>query len=331
LTCEEGLLVRYGLDKVVIRTSDLPKPTRQSRGSGNRTISQFLTLKRSKDYGSYGQGRYWNEEEVDLSDGGVYVEVNRYNVKIGPKIENTHWLKAECHVDELQNYFEWIRNVDKDVVIYGIKSAALGKLKDHPNWISLWEYMHLLVENTKDELDDELAKVYSTKVCRSEDYFEQFKPDNFADPNGEYAEAVKTFSECKGLTASDKLSSYKRIKNFLCIESKVSKYNFDKVAEELVEKYPLIACIDSYQWGQRSNKLTKAILPYIDSIDCGEEFSLDGIIGLMRYIDFDDILMKGIDKKNNKELKNAIMKACQGSNESVESMLSNASLINHVA
>jgi hypothetical protein len=51
----------------------------------------------------------------------------------------------------------------------------------------------------------------------------------------------------------------------------------------------------------------------------------------MRYIDFDDILMKGIDKKNNKELKNAIMKACQGSNESVESMLSNASLINHVA
>jgi transposase len=327
LTCEEGLLVKYGLDKVVIRTSDLPKPTRQSNGgSGNRTVSQFLTLKRSKDYGSYGQGRYWNEEEVDLSNGGVYVEVNRYNVKIGPKFENSQRLKAEGHVEECFLYFEWIRNIDKDVVIYGVKSAAVDKLKDHPNWISLWEYMLLLVENTKDELDDELAKVYSTRVCNSEDYFEEFKPDAFANPNGEYAEAVKTFSECKGLKASDKLSSYKRIKNFLCIESKVSKYNFDKIAEELVEKYPLISCINTYHWGQRSDKFKKAILPYIDSIDCGEELSLDSIIGLMRYIDFDDL-----NNKDNEELKNAIMKACQGSNESVKSMLSNASLINHVA
>ena len=163
-------------------------------------------------------------------------------------------------------------------------------------------------------------------MCNSEDYFEEFKPDAFANPNGEYAEAVKTFSECKGLKASDKLSSYKRIKNFLCIESKVSKYNFDKIAEELVEKYPLISCINTYHWGQRSDKFKKAILPYIDSIDCGEELSLDSIIGLMRYIDFDDL-----NNKDNEELKNAIMKACQGSNESVKSMLSNASLINHVA
>jgi hypothetical protein len=328
LTCEEGLLVKYGLDKVVIRTSDLPKPTRQSSGgSGNRTISQFLTLKKSTDHGSFGQGRYWNEEEVDLSEGGVYVEVNRYNVKIGPKFENGHSLKAECHVENLQNYFGWISNVDKDVVIYGIKSAALSKLEDHPNWISLWEYMHLLVENTKDELDDELAKVYSTRVCNSDDYFEGFKPDVFADPNGKYAEAVKTFSECKSLKASDKLSSYKRIKEFIGIVSKVSKYDFDKIAEELVEEYPLITCIDTYQWGRRgSDKFNKLIVSYIDAIDCGEDFSLDDIIGLMRYMDFDHN-----NKKNNKELKNAIMKACQGSNESVKSMLSNASLINHVA
>ena len=94
----------------------------------------------------------------------------------------------------------------------------------------------------------------------------------------------------------------------------------------MVEKYPLIACIDTYQWGNRNNsKFKKAVLSYIDSIDCGEEFSLDGIIKLMRFIDFDDI------DKNNEKLKNAIMKACQGSNESVKSMLTNASLINHVA
>jgi transposase len=328
LTCEEGLLVRYGLDKVVIRTSDLPKPTRQSSGgSGNRTVSQFLTLKESKDYSSYGQGRYWNEEEVDLSEGGVYVEVNRYDVKIGPKFENSHSLKGECHVESLQTYFGWIKNIDKDVVICGIKSAALSKLEDHPNWISLWEYMQLLVENTKDELDDELAKVYSTRVCNSEDYFEGFKSDVFADPNGTYAEAVKTFSECKSLKASDKLSSYKRIKEFIGIVSKVSKYDFDKVAEELIEKYPLIACVDTYQWGRRaSDKFKKLIVSYIDSIDCGEEFALDDIIGLMRYMDFNVL-----SKESNEKLKNAIMKACQESNEGVKSMLSNASLINHVA
>jgi hypothetical protein len=94
---------------------------------------------------------YWNTTDVDLNDGGVYVEIERYKVTSG---SNRHGDAGEVY-----HYYKNILKsigLEFDFPLYGIKPSMMEKedILSKPEWVTLDKYVQNKVEEHMSDADN---------------------------------------------------------------------------------------------------------------------------------------------------------------------------------
>lgn len=152
----QEFLERVGTEKSELHyISSLPKPERRTYERNKEFAYEFNTLAGiSKPYGREGRARWWKPTELDLDDGGVYVEINNYEV-VG--IGHPCYLVGK--IDSL------MQAGIKVPAVYGIKTAKLKNFQEDDNWTSFQDWAKEQLEETiiKEGLQDALNAVHTAK------------------------------------------------------------------------------------------------------------------------------------------------------------------------
>ena len=84
----------------------------------------------------------WSETNIDFAnDTGVYIAISRYKPA-----------DYECANSAIRDAFKYLRTVDTDFKLYGIKKAEIKKAEDNPNMVSIEEYVATLTKKLRSEI-----------------------------------------------------------------------------------------------------------------------------------------------------------------------------------
>ncbi len=245
----EQFLKDTGLDEVVLRASTLPKPAQKAHSlrqkSEKATLNEYKYPHSSKDAASY-----WKPAEIDLADGGVYVEISYYRYESGK------------HPDDMKATLQCLEGMDLLVPIYGIRTSDLKVLAKYKNWVSLKDYVTKILEDKKDLL---------VQVKAGNDW------SNFSDggaiagldgelPKSVFADFVKQVAFGKECYEDGMVSSYKQLASLRGIYSPPVN-SLESMFKEMQSRYPLFRNFS--WWTASSNKqaFTESLGDYIVMVD----------------------------------------------------------------
>ena len=145
---------------------------RKPRGSNpnGNPLNAKKVLKFNNDQMGYSlddNSGYWETDNIDLEDGGIYVNLDRY------KINGVH------PNEYLKSYYAALLCIGiDDPTIYGVKNSLLPKVVSNPKWVKLRDYVLSTIE--KHIADNDLAKeLIKVKVYKSYSSYQ----DNFVSEN----------------------------------------------------------------------------------------------------------------------------------------------------
>jgi hypothetical protein len=140
------LLKAIGISAKEIRlASSIPKKIRTSKGGGvggrrsrlaGTKARAFILNDKFRGYAD----NCWDEKEVDLTLGGVYVQIHRYKVVSAPGYSVDRALEPTYLEDPLNHLKRIVGAVNMPEVI-GVKTAKVAKFQKHPKWVTLKEYI----------------------------------------------------------------------------------------------------------------------------------------------------------------------------------------------
>jgi hypothetical protein len=228
--------------------------------------SSLPTVSSNKSYSSSGEQRSklcmwkerrWQDVDVDMSAGGYFVEINRYDI-VDLEGERNAFIGANSLIEAIKDI---TGEPEKEIVVYGIKSQELKKKKfnSEGQWTNLLE----LISEVRNE---KLEEVKESMVAYCE--FENFNNDSgswhlekaseFLEvvPNDikEYLEGLSNMKSFKTVYSAVKRSSHwvgKSFKEEMGEElTSLTEINtWDVKWDKLIETYPMLIFIsDSRYW-----------------------------------------------------------------------------------
>lgn len=244
----------------VVNLSTLPKPiiTRKA-GIYTRSAKSFMYYWMPYHGYSKAASNYWKEEEVSLSEGGVYVEINRF-----------HYTGKNGAVDCEPEHLDFYQGVMKDIIgedfkIYGIRSLDLPKLlKKTANnlrpWTKLWDFVSKIVKRYEHWQQD----IALHKELESLGY----NQIRFWKTLGKMINHPKVEKICEYLKY-ERLETNKEKYNLLCVRQGVDIQPSEVISplvEEFLNTYPLLK-----PFAQTShldlNSYRNSVVQYIEIID----------------------------------------------------------------
>lgn len=252
----DGFLKKYYLDDLVTKTSEVPVEDKTTVDGGPRKKTA-KAVKCTWDFDCHVQSSTWQDIEVDLDAGGVYVEVNRYKVSCGELLtprrtnatpEDTSgekiWLKPYYLRDHAVN----ARHLFDLPELIGIRSSLLHKVEDHPKWVRLDEFIGKKMEELVEAyVDCQRSKAYQNATLPFKgghiNFFEgkTFAPDSIF---GEYVAKLislqKLLKDEEVKTLNEALGHWPKMIDTPEVDT---QYEMDKLADlsvELLKTYPMI-------------------------------------------------------------------------------------------
>ena len=232
--------------------------------------SSLPTVSSNKSYGSTGEQRSklciwkerrWQDVDVDMSVGGYFVEINRYDI-VDLKGERTSWVNVNSVREAIQ---ELTGESEEEMVVYGIKSQELKKKKfnSEGQWTNLLE---LLSEVRNEKLEE--VKESMVAYCEFE---------NFHNNRGsEHLEKASEFLEVVPNDIKEYLEGLNNMKSFRTVYSAIKRSSnwvgkdfreevgqeftslspsvdpeintWDAKWDKLMETYPMLAFITDVSW-----------------------------------------------------------------------------------
>lgn len=270
----ETFLNDSGLNEVTKLVSVLPKPERAARGSKQQK-------KTAKAVRFCGGNRYeersshcWEDHKIeDLDQGGIYVEVNRYNWSAG-KLSGNEMTEPRF----LSNHVTKARAFDPNLGdVIGLRKALVAKVKDNPNWVRLDQHIVNLVKNDADLLNDAIAYAVWLAVKSKADEVSNMmdklmgkdwattstlgslmnETDMFRQCGTKEVKAFRTIREAYGYLVDEHLPE--GVDYTTLIEGLVARW------ESLTDDYPMMRFV-SWNWSLSDGKL-EAVVDYINTID----------------------------------------------------------------
>jgi hypothetical protein len=228
--------------------------------------SSLPTVSSNKSYSSSGEQRSklcmwkerrWQDVDVDMSAGGYFVEINRYDI-VDLEGERNAFIGANSLIEAIKDI---TGEPEKEIVLYGIKSQELKKKKfnSEGQWTNLLE---LLSEVRNEKLEEVKESIVS--YCE----FENFNNDSGSShlekaseflevvPNDikEYLEGLSNMKSFKTVYSAIKRSCHwvgKSFKEEVGEEfNSLSQINtWDVKWDKLIETYPMLIFVgDSRYW-----------------------------------------------------------------------------------
>lgn len=250
-------LTETGLDEVVIKTSSLPKLERVYTARG--------TAVRAKVYEFVGGSKnavadYWKAADVDLDDGGVYVEILYFKYRIDEKGET----EEPRRLARLKQLLESVSG--HPVTIYGVRPADRRAIDESEGeWTPLKDY----VERIYDKVSAKYMAAAQTAAQYGElNYglrmtFAKWKnlPDGLLKT---FAGKLKDAHDAK---VDKGLDSFLSLHNHLDKGEIVVPKDLTDMQKKVMDRYPLFAYLDFGSWRNDENEFWKNVREYVQLID----------------------------------------------------------------
>lgn len=207
--------------------------------------------------------QFWKEEEIDIDDGGVYVEINRYEPN-NTVVFNNNALAS------LVTSMSTFGITMPDII--GVKTSDVEKLAEHDDWQSLKEFCSEQLQEyiKKNKLEDFLSIVI--KACG--EYGNNVLENSYS----QYELLLKS-GRIKSGTFVDTINNLKKA-NKVYLGMRKNTYTYQLVRElfgdkmpkatltleNLYKKYPILSVYDG---SGTSKELVKHLEDYILAIDNG--------------------------------------------------------------
>ncbi len=269
---DDHFLEDTGIKECVVFCSSLPKKARKPRGQRQahhyEPVMQYSHKIGRDDQPSYA----WKDNvSVDLSGGGIYVEINRYKWRFPGteyNFDHPHYLSDAIECLKLLGI--------KSSKFYGVRSAQLSLVKGRPNWISLQDLCNKIINKNNDFLLQNIWK-YNAKDLKEYDWWtSRYKHQTFTDNLDSSATASKYFSVVSDI---DSLSEdgINKIQSLIFLYRKISRSNlsekvvnaedfghYPSIREQFVNEYPLIVHIED-AWNNTASD--DSLIQYFKLID----------------------------------------------------------------
>ena len=236
----ERWIEKYGLEDLVVKASSLPDPPKVERVRSQSTKKTVKEL-RYNFYARYSKYA-WDDTEIDLSEGGVYVEVHRYSWRNKGELGYHDWRR-------LLKY----RDILGDTPLYGLRKGPAEKLAEDKEaskkWMSLQDFfekrLREIVKGRKYSLQIDAAeaaaavlssdciKLDEHKFARGSLFAKALKACNrIAEMPPEHRRAAATFRECS------KRFGYEMEK--LGLINKAPEHPLKQLCKKVRETYPMV-------------------------------------------------------------------------------------------
>jgi hypothetical protein len=257
-----AFLEETGLDEVAIKASTLPAPERAKRevtaSDGTKTYVKRTTLQQYVPSGSNYVTEWWNDVDVDLRDGGVYVVVSYGQITEGDK---------KIQPNEIKRVYTALKNLRPDFKLLAIRPAHIAKMEKYKNrWMKFDDYVTAVLMK---EMPNQLEKIKLLRQLEALDYedrYANFLPETFEDYSkfGQFIDLLRKAKEARDdEQANAVLALNEQAKNrFEFTEDNTS---LAKLEEKLPNTYPLFKCLEWY--GVRRTEFVQNVSEYIRAMD----------------------------------------------------------------
>ena len=189
------------------------------------SVKKYKITKRKRAYegyllkkSSYCRKDCWKLTDLDVGSGGIYVEINNYNIyHTKYSTYNTNWIKDLLEID-----------------VYGIKTKYIDKFKKLDNWIHFDEFVKdKLIKKYDENIDDYLK--YKLKQSVSNFFTLSEKIDG--------CELFDEVKECNKQFSSEMCDMMRKLEQLSIIDKKEIRYD---LSNGIYNKYPMLKLIDSH-------------------------------------------------------------------------------------
>lgn len=124
-----------GIDCIIRKLSDLPEPPKSIIECQKKQKTAKAVRLTGYDHN---QKDAWEDAEINLDDGGIYVEVNRYLWSAGHLTDCGY--KGPKDLVRLTKFLRSIGCISVNGLV-GFRKTLVSKIQDDPNWVRLDEYI----------------------------------------------------------------------------------------------------------------------------------------------------------------------------------------------
>lgn len=244
-------LEEEGLNKIIIYASTLPKPVYAPRSSGNgknySLVYKYINNKTGRAADS------WQEEKMDMSQGGVYVEIMRYYIQDK---------KGQTLPPNIIDNVARAINILYGTTLYGIRPSDIEKVhKENPGkWVELEKYCKTQMSNVKIIEKMALSSEYK-KLTNTSFLDDSFKVTDF-EITSPFALFLQECRNARKINNDSNTALYNYIFNYFQITYPDNKLLENKRIKLFNKTYPLLPYYNKYTEG-----CTKAFTDYINMMD----------------------------------------------------------------
>lgn len=269
--CDQQWLKETGLDQVAVKASTLPQPpkaTATARAAAQKAKVYLYTPEGNANNGSSQAASYWTPAEIDLDQGGVYVEILYFNYRMKDG-------ETTGHPSDLKYPLKKLQELGKDVKIYGIRPADKTILdKSQGEWLTLREFA---VETIKElhHYNNELLKIEQLKNAfggslnynATFDWYSLLAKQTFQ-PNSKMTKLLQTIIDAKLSVNNKKAQTYGELRDWT-----LGSFNFKEqetnqillMLRDVLKTYPLLTWIEKSTYNPEQK--LQAILQYVELVD----------------------------------------------------------------
>lgn len=271
-----------GLCEIARKVSELPLPVKTHQKRVAKTAKAVICTG-TFDYKN--ERTSWDDHEIDLDEGGVYVEVRRYKWSAGDLIPSTDDFPNQSPA-RLENYYKLAKRqagYDGDMgdffELIGLRKQLADKVKNDPNWIRLDDYLVMKTKQQYIHADKahEADLWASLKIENKGSFASAFSEAELV--NGVFKTLVDELQGLQIITDSDDVRRYQELRNVLSdfmqrsgspfpelCDNDARRKELERQRKELDTLYPMFHLVsNNYGW---NGSVAKHVASYVGMVDC---------------------------------------------------------------
>ena len=269
---KQALLDAFGFDEsYLVKASSLPKPTASKNSYGVRKAKVFKLVRQTRHRA---MSQYWEDENVDMNTGGVYVDVKRYA-----------WDSQGVSVHTLVNILVSYESCGIKVPdVIGVKSAIISKFVKHKKWVDLEDYLLAELDKFASQHSTDLAK--HNAYAKWHDEVDYSESDNYHSMYTHLYTDIKLNKEFKQFLGDHEAyrivsrksrevfnsityayGLLKRGNKKVFVASGVNEKSLVDLYATVLKNYPLLKVVANTHHRDWSKELSAAVASYINLVD----------------------------------------------------------------
>jgi hypothetical protein len=266
------LMEMMGYEETILPISTIirDKKARQA-GNGNTNPKNSKRLlpyePESSQHDRDDPATHWQNEKVDIRNGGLYVEIDRYRIR------------GDYARTSLQPFFDvltFIGEDPEDYQVIGVKASMIGKVQENVKWSNFFEVVkdkmkQYLIDNNLTEKVTSYLKLqealtdYNTSYEKRNlfEYCQKWDVEDDTGPMGLFIRKLNGAKEIEDLARKIKDHSHRLGINFYdgVDNSKNEIKELDKMYETVMLSYPMLSHNSNY-YGE-----SKLFAEYVNMVD----------------------------------------------------------------